>query len=113
GMDEELFALVHKGRLRPEVQPFPLEEVNEALARLRSVKMRGAAVLTMNRTNLAQVCSASFPLTRICCDQYACSLEMVFSIRWTKRGNGSPWSYGGVLVRNRYFSCFNASQVVR
>jgi hypothetical protein len=30
------------------VQPFPLEEANDALTRLRSGKLRGAAVLVMS-----------------------------------------------------------------
>src|SRR5438445_695904 len=52
---EEFLALPPKVPVSTEVQTFPLEEANEALARLRSGKIRGAAVLTMNRTNLAQV----------------------------------------------------------
>ena len=52
---EEFLALAPKVPISTEVQTFPLEEANEALARLRSGKIRGAAVLTMNRTNLAQV----------------------------------------------------------
>src|SRR2546428_5517372 len=52
---EEFLALAPKVPVSTEVQTFPLEEANEALARLRSGKIRGAAVLTMNRTNLAQV----------------------------------------------------------
>jgi len=52
---QEFLALAPKVPVSTEVQTFPLEEANEALARLRSGKIRGAAVLTMNRTHLAQV----------------------------------------------------------
>src|SRR5205807_7339781 len=52
---EEFLALAPRVPVRTEVQTFKLEEANEALARLRAGKIRGAAVLTMNRTNLAQV----------------------------------------------------------
>jgi propanol-preferring alcohol dehydrogenase len=52
---EEFLALAPKVPVSTEVQTFPLEEANEALARLRSGKIRGAAVLTMHRTNLSQV----------------------------------------------------------
>jgi alcohol dehydrogenase, propanol-preferring len=34
--------------VRTEVQSFPLEEANEALARLRSGRINGAAVLVMD-----------------------------------------------------------------
>jgi alcohol dehydrogenase, propanol-preferring len=37
--------------VRTEVQTFPLEEANEALARLRSGKIQGAAVLALNGTS--------------------------------------------------------------
>jgi propanol-preferring alcohol dehydrogenase len=43
---EEFIALAPKVPVRTEVQTFPLEEANEALARLRSGKIQGAAVLT-------------------------------------------------------------------
>ncbi|MDH3443608.1 MAG: zinc-dependent alcohol dehydrogenase family protein [Deltaproteobacteria bacterium] len=42
---EEFFALAPKVPVRTEVQIFPLDEANEALASLRSGKLRGAAVL--------------------------------------------------------------------
>jgi propanol-preferring alcohol dehydrogenase len=45
---EEFLELAPKVPVHTEVQPFPLEEANEALARLRSGKIQGAAVLVMN-----------------------------------------------------------------
>ena len=45
---EEFLALAPQVPVRTEVQTFPLEEANEALARLRSGKIRGAAVLVMD-----------------------------------------------------------------
>jgi alcohol dehydrogenase, propanol-preferring len=42
---EEFLALAPKVPVRTEVQTFPLEEANEALARLRLGKIQGAAVL--------------------------------------------------------------------
>ncbi|HEX2261570.1 MAG TPA: alcohol dehydrogenase, partial [Candidatus Binatia bacterium] len=42
---EEFMALAPKVPVRTEVQTFPLEEANEALDRLRSGKIQGAAVL--------------------------------------------------------------------
>jgi alcohol dehydrogenase, propanol-preferring len=42
---EEFLALAPKVPVRTEVQTFPLEEANDALARLRSGKIQGAAVL--------------------------------------------------------------------
>jgi alcohol dehydrogenase, propanol-preferring len=45
---EEFLALVPRVPVRTEVQTFPLEEANEALARLRTGKIRGAAVLVMD-----------------------------------------------------------------
>jgi alcohol dehydrogenase, propanol-preferring len=45
---EEFLALVPQVPVRTEVQTFPLEEANEALARLRTGKIRGAAVLVMD-----------------------------------------------------------------
>jgi propanol-preferring alcohol dehydrogenase len=42
---EEFMALAPKVPVRTEVETFPLEEANEALARLRNGKIRGAAVL--------------------------------------------------------------------
>jgi len=44
---EEFMALAPKIPVRTEVQTFSLEEANEALIRLRSGKIRGAAVLIM------------------------------------------------------------------
>jgi propanol-preferring alcohol dehydrogenase len=46
---EEFLALAPKVPVRTEVQTFPLEEANEALARLRSGKIQGAAVLAMTK----------------------------------------------------------------
>jgi propanol-preferring alcohol dehydrogenase len=45
---KEFLALAPKVPVRTEVQTFPLEEANEALDRLRSGKIQGAAVLVMN-----------------------------------------------------------------
>lgn len=45
---EEFFALAPRVPVRAEVQTFSLEEANEALARLRSGKIHGAAVLKVN-----------------------------------------------------------------
>ena len=45
---EEFLALAPKVPVRTEVQTFPLEEANEALGRLRSGKIQGAAVLVTN-----------------------------------------------------------------
>jgi propanol-preferring alcohol dehydrogenase len=45
---EEFLALAPKVPVRTEVQTFPLHEANEALTRLRTGKIRGAAVLVMN-----------------------------------------------------------------
>ena len=42
---EEFMALAPKVPIRTEVETFPLAQVNEALSRLRSGKIRGAAVL--------------------------------------------------------------------
>jgi propanol-preferring alcohol dehydrogenase len=42
---EEFLALAPRVPVRTEVQPFPLSEANEALARLRGGRIRGAAVL--------------------------------------------------------------------
>jgi len=46
---EEVLALAPKVPVRTEVQNFPLEEANEALARLRSGKIQGVAVLVMTK----------------------------------------------------------------
>ena len=42
---EEFFALAPRVPVRTSVQTFPLSEANEALSRLRSCKIKGAAVL--------------------------------------------------------------------
>jgi propanol-preferring alcohol dehydrogenase len=47
---EEFLALAPKVPVRTEVQIFPLEEANEALNRLRSGKIQGAAVLITEAT---------------------------------------------------------------
>ena len=47
---EEFLTLAPRVPVRAEVQTSPLEEANEALARLRSGKIQGAAVLTIDRT---------------------------------------------------------------
>jgi alcohol dehydrogenase, propanol-preferring len=47
---EEFLPLAPRVPVRTEVQPFPLEEANEALARLRSGKIQGAAVLAVGGT---------------------------------------------------------------
>jgi alcohol dehydrogenase, propanol-preferring len=47
---EEFLTLAPKIPVRTEVQTFPLEEANEALARLRSGEVQGAAVLAVDRT---------------------------------------------------------------
>jgi propanol-preferring alcohol dehydrogenase len=44
---QEFMALAPRIPVRTEVEPYPLEQANEALARLREGKVRGAAVLTM------------------------------------------------------------------
>ncbi len=44
---EDFFALAPKVPVRTEIQPFHLEQANEALARLRSGKIEGAAVLVL------------------------------------------------------------------
>ncbi|HYY24632.1 MAG TPA: zinc-dependent alcohol dehydrogenase family protein [Candidatus Udaeobacter sp.] len=47
---EEFLALAPKVPVRTQVEMFPLEEANEALARLRSGKIRGAAVLSTKQS---------------------------------------------------------------
>jgi alcohol dehydrogenase, propanol-preferring len=47
---EEFLALAPRVPVRTQVQTFPLEEANDALARLRSGKIQGAAVLRMDAT---------------------------------------------------------------
>jgi propanol-preferring alcohol dehydrogenase len=44
---EEFLELAPRVPVRAEVEPFPLEQANEALARVRGGKIRGAAVLTI------------------------------------------------------------------
>jgi propanol-preferring alcohol dehydrogenase len=44
---EEFLALAPRVPVRTEVEPYPLAEANEALARLRAGRVRGAAVLTL------------------------------------------------------------------
>ena len=44
---EELLALAPKVPIRTEVETFALEDANEALDRLRSGRIRGAAVLDL------------------------------------------------------------------
>jgi propanol-preferring alcohol dehydrogenase len=46
---EEFMALAPKVPVRTEIETFPLEEANEALNRLRTGKIRGAAVLLIHR----------------------------------------------------------------
>jgi propanol-preferring alcohol dehydrogenase len=45
---EEFFALAARAAIRTRVTPYPLEKANVALADLRSGRLTGAAVLTMN-----------------------------------------------------------------
>jgi len=44
---EEFLALAPRAKVRTEVESFPLSEANEALARLRAGRIRGAAVLAV------------------------------------------------------------------
>ncbi len=46
---EEFLALAPKAHIRTEVETFRLEDANEALARLRDGRIRGAAVLVMEQ----------------------------------------------------------------
>ena len=46
---DEFLELAPKVPVRTLVEPFPLTEANEALARLRTGKMRGAAVLVVDK----------------------------------------------------------------
>lgn len=43
----EFFAIAHEAGIKTEVETFPLEQANDALERLRSGRIRGAAVLVM------------------------------------------------------------------
>ena len=45
---EEFLALAPEVPVETEVESYPLEESNEALARLRSGRVRGAAVLLVS-----------------------------------------------------------------
>jgi propanol-preferring alcohol dehydrogenase len=51
---DEFLALAPKIPVRTEVQAFALEEANEALARLRSGKIQGAAVLVIDSTKIKE-----------------------------------------------------------
>ena len=51
---EEFLALAPKVPVRTEVQPFPLENANEALDQLRSGKVQGAAVLVPSATETSE-----------------------------------------------------------
>jgi propanol-preferring alcohol dehydrogenase len=42
---EEFLAIADKAQIRTEIETFTLNEANEALSRLRSGNLRGAAVL--------------------------------------------------------------------
>jgi propanol-preferring alcohol dehydrogenase len=44
---EEFLALAPRAKLRTEIESFPLSEANQALARLRAGRIRGAAVLAV------------------------------------------------------------------
>ncbi len=46
---EEFLALAPRVPVRTEVESFPLEQANEALDRLRAGRIRGAAVLRVER----------------------------------------------------------------
>ncbi len=47
---EEFFKLIGKVDIHTETQPFPLEQANEALARLREGRLQGVAVLDLMQT---------------------------------------------------------------
>ena len=49
GDGEELLSVAAKVPVRTEVEAFPLEKANQALARLREGRIRGAAVLSVGR----------------------------------------------------------------
>ena len=44
---EEFFVIARDADIKTEVETFPLEQANDALERLRSGRIRGAAVLVM------------------------------------------------------------------
>ena len=46
---EELLELAPRAGIRTEVEAFPLEQANDALARLRAGEIRGAAVFAVIR----------------------------------------------------------------
>jgi propanol-preferring alcohol dehydrogenase len=46
---QELLALAPRARVRTEIEVFPLSQANEALARLRVGRIRGAAVLAVGQ----------------------------------------------------------------
>jgi propanol-preferring alcohol dehydrogenase len=50
---EELLALAPQIPIRTQVEAYPLEQANEALARLRDGNVRGAAVLVINEASTA------------------------------------------------------------
>jgi propanol-preferring alcohol dehydrogenase len=50
---EELLALAPRISIHTEVQPYPLEQANEALAQLRGGQVRGAAVLVIDEAAAA------------------------------------------------------------
>ncbi|MGH3040200.1 MAG: zinc-dependent alcohol dehydrogenase family protein, partial [Gaiellaceae bacterium] len=50
---EEFLGLAPRVPVRTEVEPFPLERANDALARLRAGEIRGAAVLALARNRAA------------------------------------------------------------
>ena len=62
---EEFLALAPKVPVKTEVQTFPLVEANEALARLRAGKIRGAAVLVTEVTKPAIESHSSNPPTTL------------------------------------------------
>ncbi len=62
---EEFLALAPKVPVKTEVQTFPLVEANEALARLRAGKIRGAAVLVTEVTKPAIESHSSNPPTAL------------------------------------------------
>ena len=47
---EELLAIAPQASVKTEVQPFPLEQANEALAQLRQGQIQGAGVLLLDHS---------------------------------------------------------------
>ena len=76
---EEFMALAPKVPVRTEVQTFPLEEANEALNRLRSGKIQGAAVLSLNQDCTHKGTTVFFRSNQINVD-WCQMLESVFSL---------------------------------